>query len=1372
MIQLFSLLSKGSCRTWFGLLLVGAVLGGSHLQADDPLATAQFQVTTTEVAPAFKRFGDNISSGLDRSLNSNAGDGFMDSFVYRWTWQVEGGGADAIFNSGRDGGFDYYSTFTDGYWDGATIRVYRVVDATGRELPDADGGKNWSQASHAVLVRTDTVASFQAAQRYLINRDTQDRPHQDWLITGTSCLDVHTTAGQDYYYHLTAMDTSGNVSGRSMETAASVATAMASADGGLDNDEVLFAKSGSDTTAPTAPSNVTATAQPNGTIVLNWTPSPDGDLAGYRVYKYLRTASNRECIILATVATDPWQFVRNGDFIYLEMRTRNPPHAGFYSRRLDQTPTATTIPVPWYSGAWRIYDGENVWSRGDATLERVSHDPDGLGGDFDNGGENYLRMTSLVSGRATLEHASRRSRCDNVGSPANPTTPWYNVFEPGAPYRLSVWLKHEGFASGAQIPVTFAYSGSFSFLTKTWTVTEEWREYTYEFTGPAYTTSGSIRIPQYRFDGPGSLCLDNVRIHRLDPDDPGLGDYDLFPEAKAQLVDYQPGSLRFWSGMDNSGGTRSLEKLTTPTAQSGDDRLQLPEFLELCRELEAVPWLIIHPCFNPSEWSGLIDFLAGDASTPYGAKRIAQRGMATPWTDDFPHLLLEWGNETWSSGNSSFEPQALGHSKLTGVFSEYFFQAAQQNPHFSHEKIKFVLNGRTGSSYGADAKRYCPSASAIDITGYIGGWEEGFQAGGSVINDQGFQDILFYGPRVLHPRTTQQTALREALGALNQDPMGQPYDILVYEGGPGGGKGGSTVTPEERTYTMSMATAITTADVFLENARQGLAWQEFFLFGQGDSRWVSHTPRIYGFHPHPAWLSLQLINRTASGTPIYVSTRHCPTVDLPALDYAAALSNVPAVACHAFRDHNRYSVVVLSRKLDKRTGEPNAVADFGDGYTPVTLTLPFTLNGSSTISLLRVTTDGRFNNNEYILDDPDAPTVLETVAVEPDAYDNATRTMTFDLPPASLYGWVFSNVVTSAPTIPQVTIAKALGQADPTTVMPVRFQILFDQPVTGLTLDDFHFSGSAGVRQALLDGEAGSNGSAYLLTVTEVERLGDIVVDLPAGNAFSIANGLGNAASGYAFLNFDLPAEGGLIVLSPQEDTFTGNAVTTSQGSAPTLKTSSGGLQTWLKFQLPGGAGRLLSSARLELFLESNSPPSLSVNLYAVANDAWSEDTLMNGGAATDNRPPKGSLVTNFTTAGAGAWQTIETLSYVRQEMAGDGLLSCVLENVTTATGYWSAKENTNGHGPRLILEYGPASAPPDRLAIRTAASANGFTIFFPTKPGRQYRLYESTASPNPNHPAWVPAAVPAVIGDGESQAFDLSPPVSGAIYYHIRYEE
>src|SRR5260370_34799456 len=85
------------------------------------------------------------------------------------------------------------------------------------------------------------------------------------------------------------------------------------------------------------------------------------------------------------------------------------------------------------------------------------------------------------------------------------------------------------------------------------------------------------------------------------------------------------------------------------------------------------------------------------------------------------------GNETW---NAMFSPQGFNNrAPMYGAYSEFMFQQMKSSLWFKAEKFLFVINGWAAApkndkwGYGAVALRNAPSAQAVDIAYYTGGWD-------------------------------------------------------------------------------------------------------------------------------------------------------------------------------------------------------------------------------------------------------------------------------------------------------------------------------------------------------------------------------------------------------------------------------------------------------------------------------------------------------------------------------------------------------------------------------------------------------------------------------------------------------------------------
>jgi Ca2+-binding RTX toxin-like protein len=92
-----------------------------------------------------------------------------------------------------------------------------------------------------------------------------------------------------------------------------------------------------------------------------------------------------------------------------------------------------------------------------------------------------------------------------------------------------------------------------------------------------------------------------------------------------------------------------------------------------------------------------------------------------------------------------------------------------------------------------------------------------------------------------------------------------------------------------------------------------------------------------------------------------------------------------------------------------------------------------------------------------------------------------------------------NQVTFNQDTAPSVTINQAAGQADPTSSSPIRFDVLFSEPVSGFTSGDVSFAGST-VGGSLAAAVSGS-GASYSVSVTGMSGSGTVVASIPAGAA-------------------------------------------------------------------------------------------------------------------------------------------------------------------------------------------------------------------------------------------------------------------------------
>jgi hypothetical protein len=100
------------------------------------------------------------------------------------------------------------------------------------------------------------------------------------------------------------------------------------------------------------------------------------------------------------------------------------------------------------------------------------------------------------------------------------------------------------------------------------------------------------------------------------------------------------------------------------------------------------------------------------------------------------------------------------------------------------------------------------------------------------------------------------------------------------------------------------------------------------------------------------------------------------------------------------------------------------------------------------------------------------------------------------------------NTVSYDVTPPTVTINQAVGQADPTSIIPINFTVVFSESVTGFVGTDVSLSGTAGATTAIVTG----SGATYNVAVSGMSANGTVIVSIPVNRAQDAANN-GNAVS-------------------------------------------------------------------------------------------------------------------------------------------------------------------------------------------------------------------------------------------------------------------
>jgi len=314
-----------------------------------------------------------------------------------------------------------------------------------------------------------------------------------------------------------------------------------------------------------------------------------------------------------------------------------------------------------------------------------------------------------------------------------------------------------------------------NYFNQTLTLTPTWQDYTLTFTA-SETPSTAPGTLDLHFEASGAnVLLDDVS---LTPVTTNSSNPTAFrDEVVNTLTALHPGSLRYMDGLPGFGS--SIDNMLTPafgrqragssTQQTEQDDIPigLHEFLQLCQTVGAEPWYNLPPGISPAEMQNLIQYFAGDSTTPYGAKRAAL-GQTTPWTTVFPIIHLELGNEEWNyntfPGNAMNDPVAYGNRVAT-IYAAARASASYTPTSFDLIMGSFVLNPWYTGQEIANSSNY----DSVSVAPYLFG----------TFNDTSSNEAIF-GPMFAEPEMWDSTPTGW-MAQQSQTLTGTGKKLVTYE---------------------------------------------------------------------------------------------------------------------------------------------------------------------------------------------------------------------------------------------------------------------------------------------------------------------------------------------------------------------------------------------------------------------------------------------------------------------------------------------------------------------------------------------------------------------------------------------------------------
>jgi len=975
---------------WYWLLAVslGSVCSIMALEVDGAKyrRPASFIVTEQVVNKNVEPFTATINAFGNALVTAS-----FEPAVYRTRFFPEEDAPDRIILSAKT--ITGYDVLREGFYDGAEVRVYRIVDGKVR------------------IVRRDRVAQGGSPMSgwVLASGDGKLVPVKNGAAKSQYCFafDEFNRTDVPYWFTVASVDKNGVESEKA--TAVRVERAKGKLVSRLEQTERIDFKPPKnvppDALPPEKPQALSASYEvATGTAILNWEATAKEAIAGYRVYRSdYAPETHRNGYYLKLeggVPKDPEATIRKGDWVIVGKTFTSFSRNQYHSNRVWGS----------HQNKAAMPNGMSVFPDEDPALTWVL--------------EPHAKETAVTEAGATCAKFSLKEGAQllfeqYIYGPTGQS--WYHVLKPGQKYVVEFWAKQEGMTNSTAI---FKLNGFYNKKVepKTFSIGQAWQLFRATFTvDQLYEGKGSIGQTSLGFNGPGTLWLDNYRVY-----EEAAPFLDYMPQEYADLKSSGMQALRTHAFIKSSTHTHDMEQLTNPRgAISGLEKGNtLPQTLGMMEKAGVLPWLQVEMHMTPEEWLGFVEYLAAPydpakdtpAAKPWAYKRFAQ-GRREPWTDAFSRIDFEISNETW---NWLFQPwvfESMSDGKtgrnyhraeVYGLFQEHVIDCLKASPYWASsgldKKVRFILSGWRVQEYGLKAVTASKRSHMVTRPGYNGGWDEG--EGPSEGTDASLFMTLIHAGQSAIPEAVEMKMKRDKMRSEGI----ADFQIGTYEAGPGYALSGlnnqprmtdAQVRSQEETM-KSLAAGTATLDSFLGRAANDYDLQNFFTYYHGRSHWVSHTALQSNSRPHPCWMTLALFNTKATGDMLKVEAQSLPVVDLPAFNRRKATPDVPLAALYATRFKDRLCLFVLSRKINKYP-----LAD-DDGFTPVTVTLP--ISHAKSVTLYRMANDPRSHNLDSEQVRIETLTLPRSVAKTVFVVDDKTGADNRGLPPGATLLYVFEGI--------------------------------------------------------------------------------------------------------------------------------------------------------------------------------------------------------------------------------------------------------------------------------------------------------------------------------------------------------------------------
>jgi hypothetical protein len=480
-------------------------------------------------------------------------------------------------------------------------------------------------------------------------------------------------------------------------------------------------------------------------------------------------------------------------------------------------------------------------------------------------------------------------------------------------FRLSFKAKGLTGTRTLHVHVARLVAGKLDYLERDFQLTSSWADYAAEFT--AYEAAGPNGPVEAGFSvAGGSMLLDDVDLEQTGGD--ATNRTAFRDEVVQTLRELRPGVLRLMSSHAQLGSTvdnllsppmaRQRSGFSTWLTTMEDIPVGIPEFLELCQEVGAEPWIVMPTATSREGARKLTEYLAGAPTTPGGEMRAAA-GRREPWTQAFRTIHVELGNETW---NGIFQGETMEDPAAYGRRANQVFAALRAAAGSDAGQFDLVVGGQAANpGRSGDVVAAASGANTLAIAPYLM----------DSVTRWGNDDEL-YGPLMAQAEQMSREGLVKASQAVAGGRQLAVYEVNLHTT-----EGTATQAVLDR-LTPSAAAGVAVSGHMLRMMREhGVRDQMLFSLPQFRFKRADGTlVRLWGTvvemgqngRSRPQLLAASLANRVIRGNLMKVDVSgEDPTHDEPLGNDGVRLKGAHEIDAYAFQEGKWHGLIVFNYGL-------------------------------------------------------------------------------------------------------------------------------------------------------------------------------------------------------------------------------------------------------------------------------------------------------------------------------------------------------------------------------------------------------------------------------------------------------------------------